>query len=37
MEVPYTKASSEEEALRIGVAVRDDMQRQIPSKEALYK
>lgn len=37
MEVPYTRASNEEEALRIGVAIRDDMQRQIPSKKALYQ
>ena len=37
MEVPYSKAANEEEAIRIGVAVRDDLQRQIPSKEALYR
>jgi hypothetical protein len=37
MEVPYSKASNEEEAIKIGVAVRDDMQRQIPSKKALYQ
>jgi hypothetical protein len=37
MEVPYSKASTEEEALKIGVAIRDDMQSQIPSKKALYK
>jgi hypothetical protein len=37
MEVPYTKASNEEEALKIGVAIRDDVQRQIPSKKALYQ
>jgi len=37
MEVPCTKASNEEEALKIGVAIRDDVQRQIPSKKALYK
>jgi hypothetical protein len=37
MEVPYTKAASEEEAIKIGLAVRDDMQRQIPSKKALYQ
>ena len=37
MEVPYTKASNEEEAIKIGVAIRDDMQRQIPSKKALYQ
>jgi hypothetical protein len=37
MEVPYSKANNEEEALKIGVAIRDDMQRQIPSKKALYQ
>lgn len=37
MEVPYTKASNEEEAIKIGVAIRDDLQRQIPSKKALYQ
>jgi hypothetical protein len=37
MEVSYTKASNEEEALRIGVAIRDDVQRQIPNKKALYQ
>lgn len=37
MEVPFTKASTEEEAIKIGVAVRDDMQRQIPSMKALYR
>lgn len=37
MEVPYSKASNKEEAIKIGVEIRDDMQRQIPSKEALYQ
>ncbi|QHN02595.1 hypothetical protein FTO74_03820 [Granulicella sp. WH15] len=37
MEVPYAKAATEEEAIKIGVAIRDDMQRQIPSKKALYQ
>ncbi|WP_263353258.1 hypothetical protein [Acidicapsa acidisoli] len=37
MEVPFTKASSEDEAIKIGVAIRDDIQKQIPSKEALYR
>lgn len=37
MEIPYTKAKNEEEAIRIGVSVRDDLQRQIPNKEALYQ
>ena len=37
MEVPFTKASNEDEAIKIGVAIRDDIQKQIPSKKALYK
>jgi hypothetical protein len=37
MEVPFTKARNEEEAIKIGIAVRDDFQKQIPSKKALYK
>ena len=37
MEVPYTKASNEEEALKIGVAIRDELQAQIPNKAALYQ
>lgn len=37
MEVPYKKASSEDEAIQIGVSIRDDLQRQISSKEALYQ
>lgn len=37
MEVPYAKAENEEDAIKIGVAIRDDLQRQIPSKKALYK
>lgn len=37
MEVPFTKASNEQEAIKIGVAVRDDLQKQIPSKKALYR
>jgi len=37
MEVPFTKASSEEEAIKIGVEIRDDIQKQIPSKKALYQ
>jgi hypothetical protein len=36
MEVPFTKANNEEEAIKIGVAIRDDIQKQIPSKKALY-
>jgi hypothetical protein len=37
MEVPFTKATNEEEAIKIGVTVRDEIQKQIPSKKALYK
>jgi len=37
MEVPYTKASDEAEALKIGVAIRDEVQRQLPSKGAMYQ
>ena len=37
MEVPYSKASSEAEALKIGVGIRDDVQNQIPNKAALYQ
>jgi hypothetical protein len=37
MEVPYTKASSEEEALKIGATVHDEVQRLIPSKSAMYQ
>jgi hypothetical protein len=37
MEVPYTKASNEEEALKIGVSIRDEIQAQIPSKAAMYQ
>ena len=37
MEVPYSKASNEEEALKIGVGIRDQVQRLIPSKHALYQ
>lgn len=37
MEVPYSKATNEEQALRIGVEIRDEVQRQIPSRAALYQ
>jgi hypothetical protein len=37
MEVPYAKAGNEEEALKIGVPIRDEVQRQIPSKTAMYQ
>ncbi len=37
MEVPFTKASNEDEAIKIGVAIRNDIQHQIPSKESLYQ
>jgi hypothetical protein len=37
MEVPYAKASNEEEALKIGVGIRDEIQAQIPNKAAMYQ
>lgn len=37
MEVPFAKASNEEGALKIGVAIRDEIRKQIPSKDALYR
>lgn len=37
MEVPYSKAASEEEALKIGVGIRDEVQKLIPSRAALYR
>ena len=37
MEVPFKNTSSPEEALKIGKAIRDEVQRQIPSREALYQ
>jgi hypothetical protein len=37
MEVPFSKATNEQEALKIGLAIRDDLQREIPSKAALYQ
>jgi hypothetical protein len=37
MEVPFTKAANEEEALKIGVSIRDELQSKIASKAALYQ
>ncbi len=37
MEVPFAKTTSEEEALKIGIAIRNEIQKQIPSKDALYR
>jgi hypothetical protein len=37
MEVPFSKAANEEQAIKIGVGIRDEVQRQIPSKSALYQ
>lgn len=37
MEVPFDKAANEEEALKIGIAIRDELQNKIHSKAALYK
>ncbi|WP_252263513.1 hypothetical protein [Paracidobacterium acidisoli] len=37
MEVPFSKANNEQEALKIGVAIRDEIQARIPNKAALYQ
>lgn len=37
MEVPFTEATDEAQALAIGVAIRDELQKLIPNEEALYK
>jgi hypothetical protein len=37
MEVPFTKAHSEQEALQVGIAIRNELQSEIPSKSALYQ
>ena len=37
MEVPYTKAANQDEALKIGVGIRDEVQHLIPGKAALYQ
>ena len=37
MEVPFTKAVNEQEALKIGVVIRDELQAQIENKAALYE
>jgi hypothetical protein len=37
MEVPIDKVADAEEALKIGAAIRDEMQHLIPSKSALYQ
>lgn len=37
MEVPFAKASSEQQALQIGVIIRDELQAQIDNKAALYQ
>jgi len=37
MEVPFDKATSEEAALKIGIAIRDELQSKIASKSALYQ
>ncbi|RZU40129.1 hypothetical protein [Edaphobacter modestus] len=37
MEVPFKNANSPEKALKIGEEIRDEIQRQIPSRDALYK
>jgi hypothetical protein len=37
MEVPFDKATNEQEALKIGIAIRDELQSAIPNKAALYQ
>ena len=37
MEVPFDKASDEQQALKIGIAIRDELQSEIASKSALYQ
>jgi hypothetical protein len=37
MEVPYSKAANEKQAIKIGVRIRNEIQRQIPSRAALYQ
>ena len=37
MEVPFTKAANEQDALKIGVVVRDELQAQIESRAVLYQ
>ena len=37
MEVPFKNASSPEQALKIGEEIRDEIQRAIPSRDALYQ
>ncbi len=37
MEVPFAKAANEQQALKIGIAIRDELQSGIDSKDALYK
>jgi len=37
MEVPFDKAASEADALKIGVQIRDEIQARIKSKNALYQ
>jgi hypothetical protein len=37
MEVPFADAPSEDEAMHIGLAIRDELQREIPSKDSLYR
>lgn len=37
MEVPFSKANNEGDALKIGIAVRNELQDEIPNREALYR
>ena len=37
MEVPYSKAANKKQAIKIGIRVRNEVQRLIPSRAALYQ
>jgi hypothetical protein len=37
MEIPFTESKDKNEALEKGLAVRDEMQKQIKSKEQLFQ
>ena len=36
MEIPYANAATKEEALRVGLGIRDEIAAKIPNKEALF-
>lgn len=37
LEVPFADASNQDEALKIGIAIRDELKAEISSKDALYQ